>query len=280
MNTHGSNNATASITGALLALLAALLVAAVALAPQAGAQAAPPDRRAVSDGEEANGLPIWYQDADRTRVFQCLGDQALCGIEDPNAIEEVVYWSGEASMPVGGQEGEARLVMAVEGAFDPDADGAPITGSVISVDADGLRPNTAYTVSHPYGGFRVRTDAEGAFPRNANTLAEAGCDIEVGQQCNFAAALRGPVFENFLRWDATGPAAPQGYLGDPERLHTVAGSPVRDSANRPQNYFRIEGPRAGGPGDERAQVSRFSITGQLERDTITDAAPPEEEEAE
>lgn len=264
----------AALKAAVVAFLA-IVVAAIAIAPQAWAQAAPPDRRAVSDGEEDNGLPIWYQDADRTRVFQCLGDQALCAIEDPNAVDEVVYWSGEASMPVGGQEGEARLVMAVEGAFDPDAGGTPITGSVISVDADGLRPNTAYTVSHPYGGFRVRTDADGAFPRNANTLAEAGCDIEAGQQCNFALALRSPVFRNLLRWDATRPAPPQGYLGDPERLHTVVGSPVRDAANRPQNYFRIEGPRAGGPGDERAQVNRFSIVGQLNRDTDTALAPPE-----
>lgn len=259
---------------AFLALLAALVV----LAPHVGAQAAPPDRRAVSDATEANGLPAWYQDADGTRVFQCLGDQALCAIDDPNAIEEVVYWSGEASMPVGrpdaqGARGEARLVMAVEGAFDPDAGGAPITGGVISVDADGLSPNAVYSVSHPYGRFQVRTNARGEFPRNANTLAERGCDIEVGEECDFGLALRSPVFRNFLRWNA---GAPQGYLGDPEVPHTVVGSPVRDSANRPQNYFRIEGPNADGLRDSRAQVGRVSIVGQLTQDTDTDPAPPEE----
>ena len=180
-------------------------------------------------------------------------------------------------MPVGrpdaqGVRGEARLVMAVEGAFDPDAGGAPITGSVTSVGADGLRPNTVYRVSHPYGGFPVRTNGEGEFPRNANTLAEAGCDIEVGEECNFAAALRSPVFRNFLRVNT---GAPQGYMGDTEVPRNVVGSPVRDAANNPRNYFRIDGPNAGGRGDNRAQVNRFSIVGQLTQDTETDPAPPE-----
>ncbi len=204
-------------------------------------------------------------------MFQCLGNANLCAIEDPTApIEEVTYWAAETSMPVGraGAQGEARLVMAVEGAFDPDAGGAPITGSVISVGVDGLNPNTVYRVSHPYAEtFSVRTNGQGEFPRNNNTLDEAGCDIEVGQNCNFAAALRHPIFNNFLRpanipWSTT-----RTHLSNPEVPVRVVGSQVDNAAGNPQNYFRIEGPNAGGQGQQTQTSDRFSVIAQLERDT-------------
>lgn len=261
-----------------LTVLLALLMAAIMLIPQGKAEAAV-DRRNVSNGNEANGLPVWYQDARGKRAFQCLGDQALCAIEDLNApVEEVVYWAGETSMPVGradaqGRQGQASLVMAVEGAFDPDAGGAPITGSIIQVRADGLRANTVYKVSHPYGNFRVRTNGRGQFPRNAKTLVEAGCDIEIGEECDFGLALGSKVFNNFLRWDT---GAPAGYYGDPEVAHKVVGSLVKNKAGKPQNYFRIEGPAAGGAGKNVKATARFSVVGQKFQDTNTDPAPPEE----
>jgi hypothetical protein len=251
---------------ALIVAILALVVGALALAPQAWGQAAP-DRRNVSAAEEpagtpGAGLPVWYQDANGTRVFQCLGDQVLCAIEDPAAIDEIIYWAGETSMPVG-NAGEARLVMAVEGAFDAEAGGAPITGSEIRVDAEGLRPNTSYRVTHPYGSFQVRTDGQGAFRR----LNGAGCDIEVGDDCNFRAALQHPIFRNFLRVDG---ARPQNYMGNPELPRPVVGSPTGN------NFFRIDGPGAGGGRDSRAQVNRFSIVGQLVRDGDLGNPPPPE----
>lgn len=280
------NGNRAAILKVSITVLLALLVALIALAPQAGAQTAPVDRRNVSANNEDNGLPRWYQDARGKAVFQCLSDQALCAIENPALIEEVVYWSGETSMPVGpadarGRQGQASLVMAVEGAFDPDAGGAPITGSIIQVRADGLRANTIYKVSHPYGNFSVRTNERGQFPRNAKTLVEHGCDIEPGGSCNFRLALRSPLFKNFLRWDPNvAPAAPQGYYGDPEVRHSVIGSLVKNAAGKPQNYFRIEGPAAGGAGKTVKQTNKFFLAGQKFRDITTEAAPPEEVEAE
>ncbi len=280
-----SGNRAAILKVSIIALLA-LVVALIALAPQgAGAQTAPVDRRNVSANNEDNGLPRWYRDARGKLAFQCLSDQALCAIEDPALIDEVVYWAGEASMPVGradarGRQGEALLVMAVEGAFEtPETASDPITGSVILVRARGLRPNTVYKVSHPYGNFSVRTNDRGQFPRNAKTLVEHGCDIEPGDICNFRLALRSPVFNNFLRWDPNvAPAAPQGYYGDPEVGHRVVGSLIKNKAGKPQNYFRIEGPAAGGAGKTVKQTGRFFITGQKFRDVDTNPAPLEEEE--
>lgn len=268
---------------ALLAAFAALMLSTAALAPQAGAQVAPVDQRAVSGENEANGLPVSYTDARGHKAFQCLSDQALCAIEDPNAIDEVVYWAGGASMPVGkadarGLQGQASLVMSVEGAFDPDAGGAPITGGLIQVRADGLRANTVYKVSHPYGNFQVRTNDRGQFPRNANkTLVEHGCDIALGEECDFGLALGSKVFNNFLRWDT---GAPAGYYGDPEVNHKVVGSLVKNAAGKPQNYFRIEGPAAGGAGKAVKTTARFSVAGQKFQDTTTVLAPPEEAAAE
>lgn len=257
-----------------------LLLALVAAASQVGAQTAPPDQRAVSAEEEANGFPVSYTDARGKNAFQCLGDQELCAIEDPNNIQEVVYWSAEANMPVGrpdaqGRRGQASLLMAVEGAFDPDAGNAPTTAGLILIQADGLRPNTVYTVIFPYGKFRVTTNDRGQFPRNAQTLREAGCDLEPGDTCDFSLALRSQVFNNFLRWDpAVAPAAPAGYHGNPDVLHEVVGSLIRDSRGNLQNYFRIEGPNAGNT-RPAAQANRFSVIGQRTRDTQTDPAPPE-----
>lgn len=268
---------------ALLAAFAALMLSTAALAPQAGAQVAPVDQRAVSGENEANGLPVSYTDARGHKAFQCLSDQALCAIEDPNAIGEVVYWAGEASMPVGradarGLQGQASLVMAVEGAYESPATFTdPITGSVILVKADGLRANTVYKVSHPYGNFQVRTNDRGQFPRNAKTLVENGCDIELGEECNFGLALGSKVFNNFLRWDT---GAPAGYYGDPEVNHKVVGSLVKNAAGKPQNYFRIEGPAAGGAGKAVKTTARFSVAGQTFQDTTTELAPPEEAAAE
>lgn len=270
----------------LLAACAALVISAALAGSQAGAQVAPVDQRAVSGENEANGLPVSFTDARGHQVFQCLGDAELCGIEDPAApVEEVVYWSAErANISVGradaqGRTGEARIVMAVEGALDADAGGAPITGGVISIRADGLRPNTIYKVSHPYGNFNVRTQADGSFPRNAKTLVEHGCDIEAGESCDFGQTLRSPLFNNFLRptnvfWSTAE------HLGNAEGTPTrVTGSLVRNSAGKPQNYFRIEGPQAGGAGKSVKKVVMFSVTGQLTQDTETDPAPVEEEEA-
>lgn len=260
---------------AFVAALAAVVVSTIALAPQAGAQVAPVDQRAVSGGDATN-LPTSYTDARGHTVF---AGQAVDG--------ESVYWAAERTkIPVGapdarGRTGQAGIVMAVEGTFETPATGTtpaadPITGSVISIQADGLRPNTVYKVSHPYGKYQVRTNAQGEFPRNAKTLVEHGCDIEPGEECDYDLALGSQIFNNFLRPASVGWNSGADHLGDPEVLTKVVGSLVKDSANKPQNYFKIEGPNAGGAGKNVKKVAKFNVTAQLAQDA--EPLPGEEEE--
>jgi hypothetical protein len=269
MNQHGSNSM--KVSKVLFAVLAALLVAAIALVPQASKAHAALDRRNVSVAKEANGLPVWYQDAKARRVFQCT-DAAMCGAEGTAA--EVVYWAGEASIPVG-RKG-IDLVMAVEGSFmnpdgtdatAPDNETIPVTGSVLLSRGDGLKPNAAYRITYPYGVMQVRTDNTGKFRK----LIENGCDIEAGQTCNPRLALSSPIFKGFLRWDPkVGAKAPAGFYGNPEVAHPVVGSPSGT------NYLKVELVRPGKTPDiVIGKTSRFSITGQKTRGVQTDPAAPE-----
>jgi hypothetical protein len=261
----------------LLVSLAALVVA-IALMPQAAKARVAPDRRNVSVAKEANGLPVWYRDARALRVFQCT-DAAMCGAEPPAADQEaapaeVIYWAGEASIPVG-RKG-IDLVMAVEGSFmnpdgteatAPDNETIPVTGSVLLSRGDGLKPNAAYRITYPYGVMQVRTDNTGKFRK----LIENGCDIEAGQTCNPRLALSSPIFKGFLRWDPkVGAKAPAGFYGNPEVAHPVVGSPSGT------NYLKVELVRPGKTPDiVIGKTSRFSITGQKTRGVQTDPAAPE-----
>lgn len=250
--------------GLLLALLAAAMVAI----PAAEAAVA-----RVGPTSGVNGFPLWYQDATGLRLDLCLdqglepadptAEPGLCltGLNDPDAPPtignmadvEAFWWQGEASVErrAGGR---ALLVLAAEAAFanEEAVDGDQVSFGRIRVRVDNLRPNTAYTVTHPYGVMRLRSDAAGVI----NVTRDVGC---AATPCNFAAALRSPVFRSFLRWDPrVGANAPAGHIGDPDRLHRVVGSP------RGTNLFRIEGPSAGGRGTgvNRVQTNLFSIQGR------------------
>lgn len=264
----------------LLVLLSAILLASLVVATLTTKAEAAVDRRAVSPGAEPNfnsGLLAWYQDARGLRVAPCL-DEAACALELPtpgqpvsatNFPDEVPYWVGETSMDVGetGAGGSASLSMSVVGAvIDPTTGdpAAPGTGTAVTeagtvmtfnLRAAGLQPSTVYRITYPYGAFGARTDANGEISRRL--LDTAGCEIEAaGQTCNFNAALQSPVFGGFLYWDSRVGLEP-GFLGDPGVPHRVLGSP------NGTNFFRIEGPEAGGVGVNRAQTNLFNITGQV-----------------
>lgn len=239
-----------------LAGLATAAVVAVSTIPQAEAVV---DRRAMGATTQENGFPNWYQDASGQgmRVAPCL-DAALCGFEpgdDPTNPAEVIYFSGESSMPVG--NGSARLVMAVEGAYANDvvADGEQVTAAVTVLRAKGLKPGASYKVTYPYGVINTTADAKGSI----RVIREAGCDPEAaGAVCDFSLPLKSVLFNGFLKWNPdVAPAAPAGFLGNPNRVHSVVGSP------QGTNYFKIEGPAAGGPGDNIQVERKFLITGQL-----------------
>ncbi len=264
----------ASLTGALISILLALLAAALILIPLSRVDAAV-NRKDMATTRTDTGLPSWYQGANGLRVTTCT-EGAICALEDPTLPQgEVVYWAGEASIPVGRRS--VDLIMAVEGSFmNPDGtdaeapgpDTIPITGSVILARASGLAPNAAYRITYPYGTMTIRTDNRGRFRK----IIENGCDLEgAGETCNFRLALQNPVFDSLLRWDpSVAPRPPAGFLGDPEVTHRVVGGPVENRAGNPQNYFQVERLLRGGRTDRVGRTGQFSITGQVINPLPTD----------
>jgi hypothetical protein len=90
------------------------------------------------------------------------------------------------------------------------------------VTGTGLCPNTAYTVTYPYGTLNLHSNALGTLQRNESTV-DLGC---IGAPCifNSPTLLSAPMFNSFLQWDpAVAPAAPAGYLGDNVNPHKVVG---------------------------------------------------------
>ena len=234
----------------LLAVLAALatglLLALLTMVTVLSSQAEAVPRVSAATGP--TGFPVWYQDADGTRLELCLDGPPLCLANEADLVPpdgEAFWWSAEAQMAdigVGGG-GQALLVLAVEAAFD-DA-GEPIAFGRIRVRADNLRPNTVYTATHPYGVIRARTDAGGEL--------RVSRDVGANTPNNFETALRSPVFDNFLRWNRNVPA---GHLGNPNVLHKVIGSP------RGTNFFLLEGPDVGGRGDDNRRTELFAVQGK------------------
>ena len=62
----------------------------------------------------------------------------------------------------------------------------------------------------------------------------------------------------WLRWDpAVAPAPPAGFIGDAAVLHSVIGSPFGT------NFFRVQGPGAGGPSGNDNSTDQFNLQGQI-----------------
>ncbi|MFQ5614272.1 MAG: Ig-like domain-containing protein, partial [Anaerolineae bacterium] len=229
----------------------------------------------------AYGYPVWYQDSSGlagTSVFTytvrdtqgaisneatvsvtlnpmtlelCLDDEALCGLAvtppvsfPDNFPQESFWWSAEATVPTTAG-GNAILVLAVGAGFVDD--GPIVHGNQESFArtrllATGLVPGATYQATHPYGVDTFVADANGEISFTADLGDLPGV---------FSGALNqfsGP----FLVWDASAPAPPAGYIGDPLVLHTVTGSPFGT------NFFRLEGPGLG-----IVETDQFSVIGKL-----------------
>jgi hypothetical protein len=132
--------------------------------------------------------------------------------------------------------------------------------SRVRVRVDNLVPGKRYKVTHPYGvkTFRAERVAPGSTEGEIDFTSDIGCAPGPLTACNFREALFGQV-DPFLRWDPkVAPKAPAGYVGNPEVGHKVVGSP------RGTNFFKIEGPNAGGRGTgvDVVKTSRFFVQGK------------------
>ena len=231
------------------------------------------------------GFANWYQDEAGVRLSQC-NDPA-----DPNCVvlpggtfdgtnpdlsfpdnfpDEYFYYVADSDLLStpgcnGTAPGKLLFRFAVEAAF---LNGGPVDGDQMTFgrvrlrSTGGLCPNHTYTVVTPYGSWDVTAEADGSL-RVATNTSDVGCTPAPGAPCDFSLALRSPVLGGFLRWDPSAlPAPPNGYIGDPNVLHTVVGAPYsRDG--QPVNYVAMYD----GAVDAAhlvAKTDKFLVMGQLD----------------
>ncbi|HEX8722591.1 MAG TPA: choice-of-anchor D domain-containing protein [Pyrinomonadaceae bacterium] len=216
---------------------------------------------AVGPIDARTGFPMWYQDEQGRKLQLCLDSATLClstvvgtpqvntnGINFPG---EAFYWSAESSIARNVGD-DALLVLAKEAAFTTEdaTVGEQITFDRIRVRIDALTPGANYTITHPFGVMVVQADVDGEI----NTTTDIGCG---GSPCDFRMSLNG-ANNVFLRWDPLfAPAAPAGYLGDPNTPHRVTGSPTGN------NIFKVDGPNVGGAGINSIQTVLFTVSGKI-----------------
>ncbi|HEU4594700.1 MAG TPA: choice-of-anchor D domain-containing protein [Pyrinomonadaceae bacterium] len=244
--------------------------------------------RQVGPIDPRHGFPLWYQDDQGLRLALCLDTNGMCLAEIPNPTlppsvtdtninfpGEAFWWSAEAEIE-SANGGRARLVLAKEAAFTTEdaTVGNQISFSRVRIRIDELVPGASYTVTHPYGVVTLIADGDGLATLDAAVVDDGGAvvqasgsdddggeidtteDIGIGPS-DFREALKGR-FSTYLRWNpAVAPAAPTGYIGNPNVLHTVIGSPFNT------NFFRVVGPSVGGPGVNTIQTTLFAVQGKI-----------------
>ncbi len=225
-------------------------------------QSASAELAAVGPLDGTNHFPSWYMDENGTALQLCLTtnctpDAPIGGNTFSQTIgfgEKAFYWSANAVLP-GGSGANGGITMALVASFsgsttDPiPVDREQITFFQIAVGPiTGLTPGGVYTVTHPFGVLEnLVADGTGTISLQKQDI---GC---ASQPCDSRAVL-GSAIGPFLRWDS---GAPAGFIGNPGTPHTVVGSPLGT------NFFRIDGPNAGGSNVTFKQTTSFSIQGRL-----------------
>ena len=271
VSTHGAVRASRRRTRAALGA-AALCATSATLLVAAGAAPA-----AITTGpiDPASGFPFSYaDDVQGFAVQQCQDDSGFC-LETPrpdpsrpisvpdNYTEdgEGFWWLAEAVVPNAGT-GIARFVK--ESAFDNDviSQDHQVAFSRIRFRFQGLVTGATYRVTHPYGVDEIPADPDPGAPGTGriNFTEDVGC---IAPPCGAFPALSNERVTSFLRWDPTvGPAAPDGYVGNPLVEHKVIGSPLGT------NFVRLE--RLDAPGglvvETVGESDDFVVQGKLAGD--------------
>jgi hypothetical protein len=210
----------------------------------------------------AHGFPAWYADNTGRRLEACVDHlNPLCGIpvdEVPNPSAPVAFPNNfpaeffyqlveaEAALRGGGTAG---LVLGLEGAWlnEEVNPGDQTVFARVRVDVRDGVANTTYRFKHPFGELTVDTDEDGRGRFVQDITPALG---------NFDTPLAGNLGP-FLRWrPGVLPNPPAGYVGDPNVLHQVAGSPF--NFNR---FTAWQGPLQEGTTD------MFSVSGKIATNT-------------
>ncbi|HKS00124.1 MAG TPA: FG-GAP-like repeat-containing protein [Arthrobacter sp.] len=247
-----------AVAGALLAAALSPLGAVPAHAETAG----------MGPVDPANGFPTWFSDGTvRLQFCYQAGQGCLSEPPDPSAPasypdnfpEEAFWYGAEASA------GNLRLYeAALEGAHvnGPVAPGEQMGFSRLRFRVTNLVAGQSYTITHPYGVHTFTADASGIINQ---TLDQGICAPTATTACDWAGVGEaflgnfGPrTTTTFLRQDGAAP----GTLGDINTARTVTGAP---SGN---NFVRIVGPNAGGPGVNTLTVNTFTVQGLIATDAV------------
>ncbi|MDQ0673929.1 hypothetical protein QFZ36_001490 [Pseudarthrobacter siccitolerans] len=213
------------------------------------------------------GFPSWYEDSTKTRVELCLdAENPLCGFLPGDVPDETAPISfpdnfpDEAFYMLAGSEldlpggGKAVLVLGLEAAFaNTVTAGDQVVFGRQRIVVKGGPANSTLEFKHPYGTITIDTDGSGAGKLVEDISPAAG---------NFTTALKSNIGP-FLKWDpAIAPAAPEGYLGDPNQEHAVTGSPMN------YNKFSVNG------GGLSLETDQFGLQGKIStnRGVSADAA--------
>jgi hypothetical protein len=211
---------------------------------------------AVGPVNSEYGFPSWYEDSTKTRVELCLdAGNPLCGflpgdvpdetapISFPdNFPDEAFYMLASSGLDLPGG-GKVVLVLGLEAAFaNTVTAGDQVVFGRQRVVVKGGPANSTLVFKHPYGTITIDTDGTGAGKLVEDISPAAG---------NFTTALKSNVGP-FLKWDpAIAPAAPEGYLGDPNQEHAVTGSPMN------YNKFSVNG------GGLSLETDQFGLQGKI-----------------
>ena len=225
------------------------------------ALAAPASAELVAYDEDTNT----FQDDSGLRLEPC-ADGPECGA--PGPTDPVPWFSATASLGEAGTP-TASYVANIEQA---PADGTtPATVEVhLEFRGEGFRPNTEYSITHPYGTWTATSTNNGVL--RVGEPAPCVPDPAVpGDACDGGDVLSTSIGP-FLRWDARfGALPPAGHIGDGATPHPVIGSP------RGTNYVLVEGPDAGGGGIDALFTEDFVVIGRIAEEAqlgFDDIVPP------
>jgi hypothetical protein len=256
-----------STTASRIAPAVAGALLAAALSPL-GAVPANAETAGMGPVDPANGFPTWFSDG-TARLQLCYQAGQGCLVEPPNPDQpasypdnfpdEAFWFAAEASS---GNLGLYEAALEAAHANGPVVDGDQMGFGRLRFRLDGLVAGQSYTITHPYGIHTFTADADGVINE---TLDQGACAPTPDAACNWAgvgAAFLGDfgrgTTATFLR--QVGAAA--GTLGDINTARTVTGAP---SGN---NFVRVVGPNAGGPGVSTLTVNTFTVQGLLATDSV------------
>lgn len=230
-----------------------LLMVVMCIALGAGSAWAQPQGLGAVGPLDANGYPSFIADKQNLALMPCLDPPTTTvPVADPCALTgtlpddtapivfvsnfptEFFYFNATAIADIGGQK--ALMLTAVEGGFTAPL--PPTVGQQVVFIRTRLRVNggliagATYRATHPYGVIEF-VSPDGTLKQVTTDIGCVAAPCGTFQQLLTAVDTAGnATIGPYLQ--AVAPAPPAGYIGDPNILQTVTGSPTGN------NFFRIE----------------------------------------